>query len=541
MLILPLEISNHIINNLEKGTIMRKSLLLFASVLTLSPLSAVTASAQDYHPILIEEFTNDGCNPCAKYSPILDKFINERLGDVIAVKYHVGFPDYNDPIFLSQQSDIDSRMTHYNITAAPTNVVNGRTVGNVMTSAWLEEATNAYRIINPHYDLDAYYKKDGNKLTVHTTVRPDTDACGDTLRLFVAVLEEHVDYDSALPNGETELNYTCRKLLTGGEGCALPSEMLKGQDYKNTFEWEIENFKDEKELSVVAWIEGTGSQFTHATYYIPKAPQQETAMELLSLTGTPDNICIPNYYGSVIVRNKGQQGIDQATLNVKVNGTLKQYTWTGWLEYLGKDTIDFADFTEFELNNSSNYNEVEVWLSNINDDGIESNHITNGFSNAINASGAVQLRFYTDKAPEETTWKLLNSAGDVVEQGGPLSEPRHFYTYNFKLDKEDCYTLEFLDSGKNGIVGENGNGYFILYQLNEDGKKTKLLQGDYDGSIHDTYFHLASPTPTLGIREMNEPSTLTQGSMYNLNGIEIKEQPHTGVYIQNGKKVSVNK
>ena len=59
----------------------------------------LSAEAQQKRLVLIEEFTNTGCGPCASWSPLLDSCINYRLGDCIAIKYHSGYP-YNADEFL---------------------------------------------------------------------------------------------------------------------------------------------------------------------------------------------------------------------------------------------------------------------------------------------------------------------------------------------------------------------------------------------------------------------------------------------------------
>ena len=97
-----------------------------------------------------------------------------------------------------------------------------------------------------------------------------------------------------------------------------------------------------------------------------------------------------------------------------------------------------------------------MWFSNINGTDATSNHITKTLHNATQVTGGVQLRIYTDNAPEETSWKLYNSEGDVVQTGGPYSQSRHFYTENLQLKQDDCYQLEFLDAGGNGIKGAKG-------------------------------------------------------------------------------------
>lgn len=130
------------------------------------------------------------------------------------------------------------------------------------------------------------------------------------------------------------------------------------------------------------------------------------------------------------------------------------------------------------------------------------------------------LKIYTDRKPEETTWKVYNSAGEVVDQGGPYSEPRKTYEKVLNLKTDDCYTLEFNDAGGDGIVGKAGNGYYIIYQYTSDKKKKNIKQGDYDGASHLVDFSLENTDVTLGIEgiEADNINTDTPVTVYDISG-----------------------
>ena len=69
---------------------------------------ALHLSAQQ-HLVLIEEFTNTGCNPCASWSPELDQVIEDRLGECIAIKYHSGYPDSGDILCYLRPHQVGSQ------------------------------------------------------------------------------------------------------------------------------------------------------------------------------------------------------------------------------------------------------------------------------------------------------------------------------------------------------------------------------------------------------------------------------------------------
>lgn len=440
--------------------------------------------------VLIEEFTNTGCNPCASWSPELDAVIENRLGDCIAIKYHSSYPNRNDEFYNYDPVTQQKRHDFYGVDGVPATYVNGEAL-YFRTSSYLDETITQQMAQPERYSLALSKEIEDHRMSVHATLTPLQDIESATsLRLFVAAIEEHITPSKPYPNGETALHYTMRKMFTGGDGYQISDGQLNsGQDYFYSASWSIDFCDNESQLGVVAFLQDIETKEVVCVAYSGAMAETENSMAIVALTDTPNLICVPDYYGHVVLRNDGSNTLTAATLNVMVNGTLKQYPWTGSLYYLERDTMAFDGFHDFLL---SDENQVKIWFSGINGSSSESNQIYSSFSNSLQANYGVQLRLYTDKKPEETTWKLYNSSGDVVRQGGPYTESRKLYTENFQLTHDDCYLLEFLDSGNDGIKGNYGNGYYQLFEIDEAGMTHRLTQGDYEGAVHDVYFNLKS-------------------------------------------------
>ena len=437
--------------------------------------------------VLIEEFTNTGCNPCAAWSPTLDQVINERLGDCIAIKYHSVYPDNGDEFYNYDPSAQQSRIDFYGVDGVPATYVNGTVIGE-RTYEMMNTAIDHFLSQPARYVLSVSKTIVNHQLSVNVAVTPQGSEDPSHLRLFVAAIEEYLIPTRPCNNGETELQYTLRKLLTGGEGMEMGDAWEAGTSHSYDFSWDIDFMNDERQLGVVAFVQDMETKEILGTAYCEPGSEQENHPTLMRLTDTPDLICVSNYYGQVIFRNSGSNTLTSAQMNVEVNGAVKQYPWSGHLQYLERDTLAFADFRDFPL--SASENQVKIWMSDINGTESVSNTLTSQFENSVQAAYSVQLRLYTDKKPEETTWKVYNSAGDVVREGGPYEGARKLYTENLELTEDDCYLLELEDAGGDGIKGSYGNGYYQLYQVSADGKTSRLTQGDYTGSVCDVYFHL---------------------------------------------------
>ena len=471
-----------------------KKAYLFISLLA---MVATSMQAQQKRLVLIEEFTNTGCGPCASWSPVLDSCINYRLGDCIAIKYHSGYPDRNDIYYNYDQEAHQAKVNFYNVTGVPTTFVDGQELIE-RSYAFLNQAVTYCQSQPVSFDLAISKQLDGKHLTVQASATPLSDiADASQVRLFVCAIEEHIESVVPYSNGERELYYTMRKMLTPADGTAVPAGLTAGESFTFTGSWTADFFDNLSELGVVAFLQNMATKEVLATAYSGPDAEGENRLTLQNLYDTPDLICTPNYYGKVIIRNDGANTITSAVLNVKVNDEVKRYPWTGSLDYLDRDTVVFDHHTAFQLNGDGK-NMVEVWFTDINGSSDVSNTRTSQFQNSIQATYDVQLKIYTDKKPEETTWKLYDSAGNIVREGGPYDGmPRKFITVNFELTHDDCYQVEFLDAGGDGIKGSAGNGYYQLFQLNEQGKATRIAQGDYTGSVHDVFFNLSdTPAPS---------------------------------------------
>ena len=187
--------------------------------------------------------------------------------------------------------------------------------------------------------------------------------------------------------------------------------------------WNVENFTDETELGIVTFVQDMSTKELLGAVYTPRPTGSTSAAKILEVIDTPDRICTPQFSSRWVVRNIGKKTLTQANLNVRVNGTVQTTPWTGKLEYLEIDTLATPMFEDFNLVDEG-LNEVELWLSDLNGTESESIHRTLTLSNAHKAQHSVRLTLMTDNKPEEITWKLYDSAGEVVDEGGPYTEAR---------------------------------------------------------------------------------------------------------------------
>ncbi len=217
----------------------------------------VTPTAYGIKKLLLEEFTNTGCAPCADTNPTIDAFLEAvGVGNVIAVKVHVDWPSSKDPFYLEHPTDCDTRTDYYGIEGVPASVVDG-----LYDLEWY--GGNYYSTIGAYYDtplladlgLEVTEGGDG-AYTAHVGVFA-TDALDETreLILHTVVTQSYLSYPSAPgPNGETEFADTAIDFLPDGGGTAVT--LTPGAEPQIlTFDFELGDDWDADVMQVVAFLQ----------------------------------------------------------------------------------------------------------------------------------------------------------------------------------------------------------------------------------------------------------------------------------------------
>lgn len=492
--------------------------------------------------VLVEEFTNQGCSPCAAFSPSLDTCVTRHMGDVAFITYHINFPQPSDYIYVLNKEQNEARQDYYGVTGVPSIFFNGTRGYAIAKHADYLDAQIGEARKDPTFNIQVDASLNNGQLDITTHLTPIEAYSDRKLKLVTAVVEDYVGYDHKVWNGEDHWNFVMRQLLPNASGEQLPSSQYAGNELSYHCSWQVSGFDNEDELGIVSFVQDDSTHEVLATVYTPRPTGSNDAAKILKVEDTPDRICQPLYSSTIVFRNTGQNNLTSANLNVSINGTVQTTPWTGNLPYLAIDTVATPDFTSFALAADGAENDVRVWLSDINGTSQSSPQVTVKLNDAYAASNAVRLTMKLDNKPEETTWLLLDGDGNTIEQGGPYSTPGERIYHTFALNSNGCYKLIFRDSGDNGISGTNGTGYYKLDQMNADGTHKMLVQDTYTGSMATVNFSLSNASTTLGITSSAQAEADKPSGIYDLSGRKLKAVSHQGIYITNNKKqVIINK
>lgn len=183
--------------------------------------------------VIVERFTSSTCPPCASNNPIMDAFLSSIDADkIVGLSYHMNWPaPGNDPMYLYNQTDNNTRRSYYGINSIPEARMDGSIAvlppySNGTLTSLFNTRTNLLSpitVIVTETDL-------GDSVRVRATIYCEVVLSNPNVTLQFAVAEKHIHYSSPPgTNGETDFYDVMRKMLptAGGNGLTL----YPGQTY----------------------------------------------------------------------------------------------------------------------------------------------------------------------------------------------------------------------------------------------------------------------------------------------------------------------
>ena len=461
---------------------MKRFSFVLASLLM---LASPRINAQNERVLLFECFTNTGCGPCAQQNPALDALINANGDRVAAIKYHMSWPASNDPMYLHNTSDNDSRRGVYSINSVPHTVVDGIRFANVPANLNQNMVNQWLGIESPiEMRLGCELDEATNTITVNVMGRASSAMEGN-LRLYVGVIEREIHYNSAPgPNGERDFYSVMKKMLPSASGTYI-GNMAVDDYFAYSFTWEWANVYNIDQLDAIAWVQNSN---TKEVYQACKSSESITPFYaneagVAGISNVKSVNCSGFAAPKVEIANYGSNALTSAELEVLVNDeSLKTVSWSGNLSVFASETVDLGEISfPVEAQNT-----LEVRIKSINggaDEASTNDIATCDFKGSPETVGkTLKLTIRTDNNPQETTWLVTNiSTGEIVLQGGPYDQANQTYNETLDITADGCYDFTIYDAGGDGL--SDGNG---LYGLKAGG--TTLFSGGRFGSSESNEF-----------------------------------------------------
>jgi len=235
--------------------------------------------------VLIEDFANVSCIPCVQSNKIIESLSNIKFGrtKLVVIKFPTYFPSPNDPFYLANKIDCDSRIAYYNIFFAPSTITDGierpistdsldvisKVEGRLDSlprfdvSVTAEVTGGNYMITVNIKVIDKYFPLSqnlninaGDTKTLNFDLQLDTTPINySDLVLHTVVTETDIEFSSPPgSNGETKFFDVMRKMLPSNEGQDLSTLQQTGEETYQ-FQLALDPGWDVTNLNVVTYVQ----------------------------------------------------------------------------------------------------------------------------------------------------------------------------------------------------------------------------------------------------------------------------------------------
>lgn len=176
--------------------------------------------------VLIEDFANVSCIPCVTSNKIIESLTNVRYGHskLVAIKYPTNFPSPNDPFYLANTIDCNSRISYYNIFFAPTTIVDGILKPISTDSVSVIAAVDQRLTKEVKFRMDVSTSVVGSQYFITVTVQVLNGTGIDFSKCVLQTVVTETDIEFAIApgsNGETKFYDVMRVMLPSNAGQSL--------------------------------------------------------------------------------------------------------------------------------------------------------------------------------------------------------------------------------------------------------------------------------------------------------------------------------
>ena len=370
-----------------------------------------------------------------------------------------------------------ARISYYGIGGIPESFFDGITSvlgGSTGTYNQFLSKYNQRIAVPSNFTVGINGFNDGLDYTVLLTLENVEPYTGTNLVAHLAVSESNCVYSSDV------FNFVTRLFVPDANGTPVDFSSNSTQSVLLEFSmspaWVIDN------CEFVAFIQNNSTkEILQATKVaVPDlVPMYFNNASTQAINMVPVLNCTGEVAPRVTIANQGADALTSVNINYKVNDEdLNTYNWTGSLAYGETEQVDLPA-VGFELVTD---NDLLVYTTDPNgsEDEDNSNDTTSTtFNSAMEVTPDIHLYLKLDDNPEETTWELKNSAGEVLFSGGSYTVPQQFIQETFPLNMDDCYTFAIYDDGGDGLTGPGfyalRQGDYSLFYENQDFENTDEL------------------------------------------------------------------
>lgn len=206
------------------------------------------------------------------------------------------------------------------------------------------------------------------------------------------------------------------------------------------------------------------------------------------------------------ITNIGTETLTSIRFNAQVEEVIEEFEWTGVLEPTANTKMEFSMEIPFG-SHSGTLSIVEAngvpYESSM---GFEAESQEWATVAVDGATTSLKLYIIQDQFGEQTTWNIINSAGEIIAEGGPYqhligsgaTQPNVANIHD--VPANECYLFRIFDSNGNGICCNYGNGYYYM----KDAAGNVIFGGEGNGDFGEEAKQLFSITSDAAVQVVTE-------------------------------------
>lgn len=467
-------------------------------MLILMMVVAITGFSQSQRLVLLEEFTSSTCGPCAGVNPTFHTWQVQNPEKFTSIYWHVSWPSPgNDPMYLANKAENGARVSYYGVTYVPYSVLDGNYYKGA-ANGWNMTTVNTRWAVPSPYEIQVNHRlSPGNDSVYVTMVAKVTQDLAASVTAHNVVIEKHIHFTTAPgTNGEKDFYNVMKKMLPGSGGTNLPAVQVTGDYFIYEGAWKFGTVYDVNEIAAVSFIQ---NKTTKEVYQAANSSTDAIVfpysndIQVLDFSNLPTSVCFGRLTPQVRIRNNGNNTVTGFQVKYQINGgELQSYTWSGNIGSLEKAVITLPEYTFTPLAN----NTLKVYSltpNNQADEYPKNDTLTQMIESGPATTNQVFLVIRTDSMPEQISWELKNTQGEVIQTNNPYTQMNHSYFDTLDLPAANCYSFTIYDAGGDGLCCAHGNGG---YELRDSHGVYVLSNGGSFGFSESTEFILEPATGT---------------------------------------------
>lgn len=486
---------------------MKKFTLVVMALLAL----AFSVKAQQYvstepsnRNVILEEFTGRTCTWCPSGHVIANNIAGSHPNRFWSVNIHsegyfsaTSYPNLNT-------AKGNSIRAAFSATSFPSGVVNRSTASAVGRGEWSGQANTQFnQAAECNLGGVAKVNPDTRNAEITVEVYYTGNSSSDENYLTIMMLQDSIwgsqtggsDNPAQYVNGQYCHMHIFRDIITANMGDVI-APTTQGSLITKTYNYQIPEVigspngveVDLDNIHFVAFVseryQGTPTRpILNACQLVKTTISDQPIYPIISEVAQVVNAsCGLEKDFAYTLTNIGTDPLTSVRFSAQVAGATQEFEWTGELQSGDNTKMDFS---------------MEVPFGSFNGtlDIVEANGQPFEASKSFTAESlewietecegettTIKIYIIQDQWGEQTTWDLINSAGEAVAQGGPYQHLAGSGSTQVNVEivndlpANDCYLFRIYDSNDNGICCNYGNGYYYI----KDAKGNKFIEGDGD-------------------------------------------------------------